>query len=385
MSRGSALLRWLLWRCTFAFFGGMYRDGERLPRGGFVVIANHQSHADAPALLAALGPRRRVRVAAAADYWFNGGLRARMCQWLVGGFAVRRNGGGASDLAAMAEFIRRGGVVVLFPEGTRSRDGVLGEFHRGAFRLAELAGAPLVPIGIAGTRQLLPVHGTPCFGAVRVRVGGSLQSTTPPDRARAQVAGLAAGTVGRGDSRLRRRVRTFAASRVALLVVAVWAGAEALSWPFVPELLLGVVLLAAPRAAWRLVPLAAAASVAGSLLGYGLAAHDHHLPQPLTTPRMYTAVAATTAAEGAGAVRHQAWSGIPVKVYAAEAGREHVSLTQFALGAARARGGRILAVGALLALIGAAFSRAPRLYPALVGFGLTTYAVGLGRVIAHWS
>jgi membrane protein YqaA with SNARE-associated domain len=326
-----------------------------------------------------------VRVAAAADYWFAGGLRSRLCQWLVGGFAVRRSGGGAQDLAAMAAFIRHGGVVVLFPEGTRSRDGVVGEFRSGAFRLAELADAPVVPIGIAGTRELLPVHGTPWFSRVRVRVGDPLSAATEPAQARAEVASLAAGSVGRIDSSSRRRMRAFAVSRWALALVAVWACAEALSWPFVPELLLGVVLLAAPRAALRLVPLAAVASVVGCVLAYGVAASGTHVPQPLTTPRMHAVVEGTTAAEGAHAVRRQAWSGIPVKVYAAEAGQARVPVGEFAIGAARARGGRILVVGALLALIGAAFSRAPRFYPALVGVGLAGYSLGLVRVVAHWS
>lgn len=196
---------------------------------------------------------------------------------------------------------------------------------------------------------------------------------------------LVSGSGGRIGSRLRNRVRSFAASRIALAVVAVWAMAEALSWPFVPELLLGVALLAAPRAAWRLIPVAALASVAGCVIAYGVAAGGGHVPQPLTTPRMHAVVQDTTAAEGAGAVRRQAWSGIPVKVYAAEAGAQGVPVGEFALGAARARGGRIVVVGALLALVGAALSRAPRLYPALIAVGIAGYSIGLVRVVAHWS
>jgi hypothetical protein len=100
---------------------------------------------------------------------------------------------------------------------------------------------------------------------------------------------------------------------------------------------------------------------------------------------MHAIVHTTTATEGGYAVRRQGWSGIPVKVYAAEAGEARVPVGDFAIGVARARGGRILAVGALLGLIGAAFSRVPRFYPALVGLGVTGYSLGLVRVVAHWS
>jgi 1-acyl-sn-glycerol-3-phosphate acyltransferase len=54
--------------------------------------------------------------------------------------------------------------VIVFPEGTRSRDGQIGDFRRGAARLAAAAGAPLVPAGISGTRALLPPGGPGCAG-----------------------------------------------------------------------------------------------------------------------------------------------------------------------------------------------------------------------------
>jgi 1-acyl-sn-glycerol-3-phosphate acyltransferase len=57
--------------------------------------------------------------------------------------------------------------VIVFPEGTRSRDGQIGEFRRGAARLAAAAGAPLVPAGISGTRALLPPGGAGCAGRPR--------------------------------------------------------------------------------------------------------------------------------------------------------------------------------------------------------------------------
>ena len=168
----SCLARALLWRAVLTLTGGLrVRGTAMLPAGPCVLVANHSSHADTAALIAALPASRRPAVAAAADYWFRGGPRSRICQALCGAFPVRRSGGGSADLAAAACLLAAGRDVIVFPEGTRSRDGTIGEFHHGAARLAAAAGVPLVPAGITGTRTLLPPGGpTGSAGsAVRLR------------------------------------------------------------------------------------------------------------------------------------------------------------------------------------------------------------------------
>lgn len=155
--KASCLARALLWRAVLTLTGGLrVRGAAGLPAGPCVIIANHSSHADTAALIAALPARRCPAVAAAADYWFRSGLRSRVCQALCGAFPVRRSGGGSADLAAAACLLAAGRDLIVFPEGSRSRDGTMGEFHRGAARLAAAAGVPLVPVGISGTRTLLP-------------------------------------------------------------------------------------------------------------------------------------------------------------------------------------------------------------------------------------
>jgi 1-acyl-sn-glycerol-3-phosphate acyltransferase len=146
-----------LWRGVFTLTGGLRVQGAAaLPAGPCVVVANHCSHADTAALIAALPARRQPAVAAAADYWFQGGMRPAICRLLCAAFPVRRSGGGSADLAAAARLLASGRDVIVFPEGSRSRDGRTAEFHRGAARLAAAAGAPLVPVGISGTGTLLP-------------------------------------------------------------------------------------------------------------------------------------------------------------------------------------------------------------------------------------
>jgi len=199
-----SLLRRVLWRAVLTGTGGMHHSGE-LPPGPCVLVANHCSHADTAALLAALPARRRPVVAAAADYWFgagapggraHGALRATTCRALCAAFPVRR-GGGSADLLAAAAYLAAGHDVIIYPEGTRSRDGATGGFRSGAARLAEAAGVPLVPVGITGTGALLPPGGRLRRSRVDVLIGPPLDPG-PDDaarlirRARAEVIRLSA-------------------------------------------------------------------------------------------------------------------------------------------------------------------------------------------------
>jgi 1-acyl-sn-glycerol-3-phosphate acyltransferase len=210
-----ALARQVLWRAVLTLTGGLRVHGATaLPAGPCVIVANHRSHADTAALLAAIPARRQPAVAAAADYWFRGGVRPRICRVLCAAFPVRRSGGGSADLADAVRLLAAGRDVIVFPEGTRSRDGRTGDFHRGAARLAAAAGVPLVPTGLSGTGTLLPPGGsarharrarvTVRFGApvslreLAVTAGDAVTGATVTDatvtvatvQARAQVAEL---------------------------------------------------------------------------------------------------------------------------------------------------------------------------------------------------
>jgi 1-acyl-sn-glycerol-3-phosphate acyltransferase len=222
----SSLARKMLWRAVLTLSGGLrVRGAARLPAGPCVIVANHNSHADTAALIAALPASRQPAVAAAADYWFRGGPRPWACRALCGAFPVRR-GGGSADLAAAERLLAAGRDVIVYPEGTRSRDGTIGEFHRGAARLAAVAGVPLVPAGISGTRTLLPPGAAVTRfrrAAVTVRIGVPLSATTQPEHALAggralgarPSPGLAAPPAGMAEvtAEARARVAELAAAR----------------------------------------------------------------------------------------------------------------------------------------------------------------------------
>jgi len=124
---------------------------ERVPRQGpFIVASNHLSIADPPVLASAI-PRRRIRYMAKIEIFkppFGWIPRA------YGAFAVRRFD---ADLAAMLNaerVLRRGQVLGMFPEGTRSRSGSLQRPHPGTALIALRSGAPILPCAIIGTDQL---------------------------------------------------------------------------------------------------------------------------------------------------------------------------------------------------------------------------------------
>jgi membrane protein YqaA with SNARE-associated domain len=146
-----------------------------------------------------------------------------------------------------------------------------------------------------------------------------------------------------------------------------------------------ILALAAPRQSVRLALIAAAASVAGGAAMYALAGHGVTLPAPLTTARMHAVAATDVYNQGPAAMHGQPMSGIPYKVYGAAEGRAHAGLLPFLVASATARGLRILIVGLVAGLVGAASSRWRRWYPVLIGLFVTVFSAGLAAVVESWS
>ncbi len=128
---------------------------EHLPQGASIVMANHSSNLDPPVLLPMI-PRRVVIY-----------LKASLMRIPVLGYAMRLGGfipvqrdGSVQGARASSAVARRAldeqRCLVVFPEGTRSRDGSLLPFKKGPFFLAMESGAPVVPTSIVGTTGLLP-------------------------------------------------------------------------------------------------------------------------------------------------------------------------------------------------------------------------------------
>jgi 1-acyl-sn-glycerol-3-phosphate acyltransferase len=125
-----------------------------------VFVANHSSHMDTPAILRALPRawRQRTAVAAAADYFYRKRWIAAAVSLLFSTVPISRRGGGMDKGAAdhLHRLLRQRWNLLLYPEGTRSRDGHRGKLHSGAAVLASENGVPILPIYVAGTREAMP-------------------------------------------------------------------------------------------------------------------------------------------------------------------------------------------------------------------------------------
>jgi 1-acyl-sn-glycerol-3-phosphate acyltransferase len=128
---------------------------ESLPPEGTPVVymANHQSYMDIPTIFGFLPVQFRI---IAKESLF----KVPFMGWHLtraGNIPINRSNRREAmrSIASAAARIREGTSVVVFPEGTRSRDGRLQEFKAGSFKLAVTAGVPIVPLSIVGTCKVL--------------------------------------------------------------------------------------------------------------------------------------------------------------------------------------------------------------------------------------
>jgi 1-acyl-sn-glycerol-3-phosphate acyltransferase len=198
-TRASYRLRHWMWRVVSALSGGLTVTGVWRTSGGCVVVANHSSHADTAVLLAALPAKAQPVFGAAADYWFDVPVRRFIATALAGVLPVRRSGDGsyAALLAAARPALKAGRTVVIYPEGTRSTDGQVGEFRSGAARLARDCGVPIVPVAVLGTAEVLPKGASFISHApMRVRIGQPVDPNgASGQELRAQVMALREGSL----------------------------------------------------------------------------------------------------------------------------------------------------------------------------------------------
>ncbi len=135
----------------------LHISGERIanPRNPYVVVSNHQSHADIP-LISNL-PWEMKWLAKVELF------KLPIVGWLLklaGDIPVDRQNKrqGVQVLATAGNYLKQQCSVMFFPEGTRSPDGKVHRFNEGAFRVAIKAGVPVLPLVMEGSRNCLPKH-----------------------------------------------------------------------------------------------------------------------------------------------------------------------------------------------------------------------------------
>ncbi|MEF3275914.1 MAG: 1-acyl-sn-glycerol-3-phosphate acyltransferase [Chloroflexus sp.] len=169
-----SFFRWIgWWRWTI-------EGVERLPpreQGGMILVMNHINWVDIPAVGALLPFRYRLSWLAKIEIFAN-----PLAGWFFRNMNVIPIRRGKRDLAALeaaAEALRNGAVLLIFPEGHRSRNGILQPGRGGAIRLAMQAGVPIVPMAITGTEH--GFRGTLRREPVHIKIGEPYRIEPLPD------------------------------------------------------------------------------------------------------------------------------------------------------------------------------------------------------------
>ena len=165
---------WIVCRAVgVSVFGVRTRFAQRLPeRGGLIVLSSHQSHLD-PLLLGLATERRLSSMARSSLYRFKpfGAVITAL-----DAVPIDRE---ASAVTAMKTVIKRledGAAVIIFPEGTRTATGRLGEIKSGFALIAKKAKVPIVPVAIVGAWECWPkTRLLPRPGRVRLEFGRLIQ------------------------------------------------------------------------------------------------------------------------------------------------------------------------------------------------------------------
>jgi 1-acyl-sn-glycerol-3-phosphate acyltransferase len=161
---------WCAFRALYKFyFRRRVYNAERVPLEGAVILAsNHASFLDPP--LVGSGVKRGINYLARENLFRFPVMGWVLRQWQV--VPVDRDGGGAAGLRAILDRLLAGGAIILFPEGTRTRDGELQPARSGIGLTVIKSTAPVVPVRVFGTFEAYGRHlGLPRPHRVAVKYG----------------------------------------------------------------------------------------------------------------------------------------------------------------------------------------------------------------------
>lgn len=137
----------LLWRIEFKGTENIPKDLE----GGMLIVANHQTYADPFWISVKAKQRMRYMAWDEAFDWFIIGKTIKY----LGAFPVNLERGSKGSYIKAVRVLREGATLIIFPEGAReSTDGEMMPFKQGAFKIAQKAGVPIMPVTIRGANKV---------------------------------------------------------------------------------------------------------------------------------------------------------------------------------------------------------------------------------------
>ncbi|HOX30507.1 MAG TPA: lysophospholipid acyltransferase family protein [Candidatus Paceibacterota bacterium] len=161
MKKIVSVLSWILLAPLYHLMVKEVKGKENIPKGNFILASNHSSHLDWFINGYFCTPRRFTfigqvdKMTGAAAFW-----RDRLYDYSEVIPMNRKDPESRKQaLIEAAERLRQGSILIIYPEGTRTRDGKLHEFKPGVARLHFETGVPILPVALKGTYELMPPGG----------------------------------------------------------------------------------------------------------------------------------------------------------------------------------------------------------------------------------
>jgi 1-acyl-sn-glycerol-3-phosphate acyltransferase len=127
----------------------------------FIIVANHNSHFDSLSIMAAMpiNKLKKIKVVAAGDYFGKKKLTRNLMKWFFNAILINRNrkAGEPSIIEVLDTTLKEGNSLILYPEGSRGKPGVISDFKKGiAILLKQNPNVPFIPVYLDGFGRVLP-------------------------------------------------------------------------------------------------------------------------------------------------------------------------------------------------------------------------------------
>lgn len=169
------VIRWLAHLCLVGLFRVRVSGAENVPpEGGCIIASNHQSYLDP--ILVVYGAKRTVEILARSSL-FDNRFFGRLIEW-SGAIPIERDGLGLDALRKAVKLTAEGRAVLVFPEGTRTTDGRIGEIKPAVAMLAAKSGVPVIPAVVEGAHAAWPRgRRYPKLSHIKVMFGNPVRPT----------------------------------------------------------------------------------------------------------------------------------------------------------------------------------------------------------------
>ena len=152
---------------------------ENIPKSNFILAANHQSHWDQVITAYLCVPRKFTYLGQIDKYSGLEGFLRNLLYFLAGVIPIHRQDEESKKRAIKkcAERLKKGEILIMYPEGTRSKDGKIHEGKPGIAKIYLETGVPILPVAIKGNFEIMPVGRTfPKFKKIiKIKVGKALE------------------------------------------------------------------------------------------------------------------------------------------------------------------------------------------------------------------